>query len=79
MRKLTPLMPAFAILAAPMLVAVPLTPASVYVFASVMGFLWLSTVPATNALVAAVFFVVLSFAVKSLSVSARTTPARWPN
>jgi len=28
---------------------------SVYVFASVMGFLWLSTVPATNALVAQIF------------------------
>lgn len=33
----------------------PLTQASVYVFASVMGFLWLSTVPATNALVAQIF------------------------
>ena len=33
----------------------PLTSASVYVFASVMGFLWLSTVPATNALVAQIF------------------------
>lgn len=34
---------------------VPLSPASVYVFASVMGFLWLSTVPPTNAIVAQVF------------------------
>jgi MFS family permease len=34
---------------------VPLTPASVYVFASVMGVLWLSTVPPTNALVAQIF------------------------
>ena len=34
---------------------VPLTPASVYVFASVMGFLWLSTVPPTNAIVAQIF------------------------
>jgi len=34
---------------------VPLTPASVYVFASVMGLLWLSTVPATNAAVAQIF------------------------
>ncbi|MGF6526846.1 MFS transporter [Variovorax sp. PvP013] len=34
---------------------VPLTPASVYVFAGVMGFLWLSTVPPTNALVAQIF------------------------
>lgn len=35
--------------------SVPLTPASVYVFAAVMGFLWLSTVPPTNAVVAQVF------------------------
>jgi len=34
---------------------VPLTPVSVYVFASVMGLLWLSTVPVTNALVAQIF------------------------
>jgi len=34
---------------------VPLTPASVYIFASVMGVLWLSTVPPTNALVAQIF------------------------
>ena len=34
---------------------VPLSPASVYVFASVMGFLWLSTVPVTNATVAQIF------------------------
>jgi predicted MFS family arabinose efflux permease len=34
---------------------VPLTPASVYVFASVMGLLWLSTVPVTNAIVAQIF------------------------
>jgi predicted MFS family arabinose efflux permease len=33
----------------------PLTPVSVYVFASVMGVLWLSTVPPTNALVAQIF------------------------
>ncbi len=33
----------------------PLTPVSVYVFASVMGLLWLSTVPVTNALVAQIF------------------------
>ena len=33
----------------------PLSPASVYVFAAVMGLLWLSTVPATNALVAQIF------------------------
>jgi predicted MFS family arabinose efflux permease len=34
---------------------VPLSPASVYVFASVMGVLWLSTVPPTNAAVAQIF------------------------
>ena len=33
----------------------PLTPISVYVFASVMGLLWLSTVPVTNATVAQIF------------------------
>ncbi len=33
----------------------PLTPLSVYVFAAVMGTLWLSTVPVTNALVAQIF------------------------
>ena len=33
----------------------PLSPISVYVFASVMGFLWLSTVPVTNATVAQIF------------------------
>jgi predicted MFS family arabinose efflux permease len=34
---------------------VPLSPASVYVFSSVMGVLWLSTVPPTNAVVAQIF------------------------
>jgi MFS family permease len=34
---------------------VPLSPLSVYVFASVMGLLWLSTVPVTNAMVAQIF------------------------
>jgi len=33
----------------------PLTPLSVYVFAAVIGFLWLSTVPPTNAVVAQIF------------------------
>jgi len=33
----------------------PLTPTSVYIFSSVMGLLWLSTVPPTNAIVAQVF------------------------
>ncbi len=33
----------------------PLTPMSVYIFASLMGLLWLSTVPATNAAVAQIF------------------------
>ncbi len=34
---------------------VPLTPWSVYIFSSVMGLLWLSTVPPTNAVVAQIF------------------------
>lgn len=33
----------------------PLTPMSVYIFSAVMGFLWLSTVPPTNAVVAQIF------------------------
>jgi MFS family permease len=33
----------------------PLTPMSVYIFASLMGLLWLSTVPPTNAVVAQIF------------------------
>ena len=40
-------------------------------------YLWGFT--ATNAMVAVLFFVLCSLAVKSLSVSARTTPMRWPN
>jgi MFS family permease len=36
-------------------VTLPLTPASVYVFSAVIGFLWLSTVPPTNAVVAQIF------------------------
>ncbi len=36
-------------------ISVPLSPGSVYVFAAVMGFLWLSTVPPTNAIVAQIF------------------------
>lgn len=36
-------------------IAVPLTPVSVYVFASTIGFLWLGTVPLTNGLIAQVF------------------------
>ena len=35
--------------------SVPLTPWSVYVFASAMGLLWLSTVPLTSAMVAQIF------------------------
>jgi predicted MFS family arabinose efflux permease len=34
---------------------VPISPLSVYVFAAVIGFLWLSTIPPTNALVAQIF------------------------
>jgi len=33
----------------------PLTPMSVYVFSAVIGVLWLSTVPPTNAVVAQIF------------------------
>jgi predicted MFS family arabinose efflux permease len=36
-------------------ISAPLTPWSVYIFASVIGFLWLSTVPPTNAVVAQIF------------------------
>ena len=36
-------------------VLAPLSPASVYIFASVMGLLWLSTVPPTNAALAQIF------------------------
>jgi MFS family permease len=36
-------------------ITLPLSPASVYVFASVMGLLWLSTIPPTNATVAQIF------------------------
>lgn len=36
-------------------IAMPLTPMSVYVFSAVMGLLWLSTVPPTNAIVAGIF------------------------
>lgn len=36
-------------------ITTPLTPWSVYIFSSVMGLLWLSTIPPTNALVAQIF------------------------
>jgi predicted MFS family arabinose efflux permease len=36
-------------------ISLPMTPASVYVFSAVMGVLWLSTVPPTNAIVAQIF------------------------
>ena len=36
-------------------VLMPLSPASVYVFSAAMGLLWLSTVPATNAVIAQIF------------------------
>jgi predicted MFS family arabinose efflux permease len=36
-------------------VLLPLTPLSVYAFAIALGFLWLSTVPTTNSLVAQIF------------------------
>ncbi|NDC60951.1 MAG: MFS transporter [Betaproteobacteria bacterium] len=36
-------------------ISTPISPASVYIFAALMGLLWLSTVPVTNALVAQIF------------------------
>ncbi len=36
-------------------IILPLSPISVYIFAAVMGILWLSTVPPTNAIVAQIF------------------------
>lgn len=36
-------------------VLLPLSPVSLYLFAAVMGFLWLGTVPLTNGLVSQVF------------------------
>ncbi len=42
-------------LAVTIFLIVPLSPASVYVFAAVMGVLWLSTVPLTTAVVAQIF------------------------
>jgi MFS family permease len=36
-------------------IAAPLTPLSVYIFSAIMGLLWLSTVPPTNAAVAQIF------------------------
>jgi len=36
-------------------ISLPLSPWSVYIFSSVMGFLWLSTVPPTNAVIAQIF------------------------
>jgi MFS family permease len=36
-------------------IALPLTPVSVYLFASVIGFLWLGTVPVTSGLIAHIF------------------------
>ncbi len=42
-------------LAIVLFISLPLTPTSVYVFSAVMGLLWLSTVPPTNAIVAQIF------------------------
>lgn len=36
-------------------IAMPITPVSVYLFAAVIGFLWLGTVPLTNGLIAQIF------------------------
>ena len=38
-----------------LLIALPLTPTSVYLFAAVFGFTWLGTVPLTNGVVAGIF------------------------
>ncbi|HUL91031.1 MAG TPA: MFS transporter [Burkholderiales bacterium] len=38
-----------------LLISFPLTPASAYLFAATMGFLWLGTVPLTNGVVAGIF------------------------
>jgi len=38
-----------------LLISFPLTPASAYLFAAAMGFLWLGTVPLTNGVVAGIF------------------------
>ena len=42
-------------LAIALFLVVPISPLTVYVFASVMGFLWLSTVPLTSGIVAQIF------------------------
>lgn len=36
-------------------ISLPLSPTSVYIFSAIMGLLWLSTVPATNAAIAQIF------------------------
>lgn len=36
-------------------IAVPITPGSVYLFAAIIGFLWLGTVPLTSGLIAHIF------------------------
>jgi predicted MFS family arabinose efflux permease len=42
-------------LAIALFIVLPLSPASVYLFAATIGFLWLGTLPLTNALIAQVF------------------------
>jgi MFS family permease len=42
-------------LAVAIFIALPITPFSVYLFASIIGFLWLGTVPVTSGLIAQVF------------------------
>lgn len=54
-RKILAAIYALRSLAIVIFLALPITPASVYVFAAVMGLLWLSTVPPTNAIVAQIF------------------------
>jgi MFS family permease len=55
----------------------PLTPMSVYIFASVMGLLWLSTVPPTNATVAQIFGVAHLSMLGGLCSSATRSVRSW--
>jgi predicted MFS family arabinose efflux permease len=54
-RKILSFIYAARAVAITLFLVVPTSPASVYVFAAVMGTLWLSTVPVTNAAIAGIF------------------------
>ncbi|MES2186027.1 MAG: MFS transporter [Pseudomonadota bacterium] len=54
-RKILSFIYAARAVAITLFLVVPISPASVYLFAAVMGTLWLSTVPPTNAAVAGIF------------------------